>query len=120
MTNLPVAWNEESPDCISRAGMLGFYRTASCDRLIYAWSTYRNDYRQALRRLLDGPYTAENVTGLLDKWEGQIEAAVQEAYDTNNEHLNPGTWRSAIASLRETVEHRRFIMEDLIAAMESQ
>ncbi len=119
VTNLPVPWNEESPDCVSRGGTLGFYRTARCERLVYGWSTFRDDYAKALQRFLDGPYSDANVTALLDKWSAQIEAVVEEAHAHNSEHLSPQLWRSSIASLRETVEHRRYIMEDLISAMGS-
>ena len=107
MTVLPIPWNEVPSSCEPvQMGMFG-YLPAACDPLIYAWTTFTDEYSQAVRTLIDGPYSEENVTMLLEKWQAQIASTVEEAYAQDSEHLRPETWLNAINQFKGVVNRLR-------------
>ena len=114
ITHVPGSWNDSNPDCTPRPAGLGFFVPPNCDPLISAWASFGEDYAQALQTLIDGPFSAGNVASLFDTWKAQWAPVVQEAYDTNSEHLDPELWNNSIEALKITTYRRRGAAEDII------
>ena len=112
ITHIPGEWNEPEPNCTPRSAGLGFFVPPNCDPLISAWASFDADYRQAVQTLLDGPFAAGNVATLFDTWSAQWAPVVQEAYETNSEHVSPDAWSGALDALKLTTYRRRAAMED--------
>ena len=115
VTSIPSVWNDDDPECLSSFASLGTYIAPNCDPLISAWASLKDDYAQALRTFLDGPFSAGNVATLLDGWQAQMAAAVEEAHSTNSEHISAESWNGNIEAFKIDTYRRRSAVEDLAA-----
>jgi hypothetical protein len=113
LTALPQPWNEPADSC--DPSQLGPFSglPSSCDDLIRAWASFDDAFEAAAGRLLDGPYSAEQVDAKLAEWEEQMAPAVEEAHAHDSRHLSLQSWRNEIASLQSTIA-------DLRAALDAQ
>ena len=115
VTTIPSVWNDDNPECLSNFASLGMYIPPNCDPLISAWASLKDDYAKALRTLLDGPFAAGNVAALLDGWQAQMAAAVEEAHGVNSEHMSPESWNANIEAFKIDTYRRRSAVEELAA-----
>jgi hypothetical protein len=81
-------------------------RPAACDKLVQGLALLRDAYDERVRAFVDGPFRAEAVNAKLDAWSAQIAAVVAEQAQ-NPEQLQVDAWRSALSSLRASVDMLR-------------
>jgi hypothetical protein len=84
----------------------------SCDRLTNTLgSFFHEEYDTAVAELVDGPFSAEVVEGMLASWEEQIAPAVEEAHEAEDEQLSYDDWQSKLTSLRGKIDGLRLRAE---------
>ena len=113
-THIPVPWNQPDPDCVPKDAALLAYVPANCDPLVWAWSTFRDDYIESVKTLLAGSFSFGNIRTLLDTWEEQISPYVTEAHADNPEHLSPERWQQFMNELKMTIQHQREAAQAMI------
>lgn len=103
VTGLPDDWGETSNNCEPFSGSFwGFsQKSAACDKLTAAWTTYENEY-ETKKQLFKNQYiTAARIDQLLSEWSNQIEAATQEAFDAHGDAISISEWEGAKEDLKQ-------------------
>lgn len=93
--------------CTCSSGSLGSQRASKCDTMINRWGTdWQPDYERAVDAFIAGPYASGNVNALLDRWQSQISAAVQETSGLNSAVSYNG-WQQGLSSLKSIISGSR-------------
>ncbi len=107
----PIAdeWGETRDYCLPFSyGQFGLrQRSAACDKLTAGWASYELKYKEALRRLLAGPYSEAMISSRLDAWTAQIRDASMEADGIHEDALSMARWSTAVADLRSALASNR-------------
>lgn len=91
-------------------------RSATCDKLIYGWSLYQDEYHIALRKLLEGPYSEDAINRKLDAWSAQIAAATQEAANNHDDAVSIEEWQKDINYLKTKTNEMRISIQEKVKA----
>ena len=124
VTFIPDDWGETSNNCIPFPyGDWGFWqRSASCDKIVRAWSSYKDEYKKFQSKLND--LYVDQAPILIDKWSLQIKDATIQAskthtdalpikkWERNLEHLNTQIWKYLLESFASEQAARMVAMEN--------
>lgn len=109
VTAMPDRWGEMTNNCLPFP--YGPWRipqrSARCDRLIGAWSTFADEYQSAWTAFLDGPFSEQSTEAVLDEWAAQIKDATVEAAKTHDDALAVESWNGALLAMRSSLEVAR-------------
>tara|TARA_B100001250_G_scaffold372868_1_gene358654 strand:+ start:298 stop:1653 length:1356 start_codon:yes stop_codon:yes gene_type:complete len=103
VTFIPDDWGETSNDCIPFPyGDWGFWqRSASCDKIIRAWSSYKDEYKKFQSKLND--LYVDQAPILIDKWSLQIKDATIQASKTHKDALPIKKWERHLELLKAQI-----------------
>ncbi len=82
-------------------------RSAACDKLTRAWSSYTDLYNQKKDELNNGPMSEAIINQQLTAWQNQIMEATMEASDAHGDAITVAEWEAAIQKLKDQVEYAR-------------
>ena len=105
-------WTQIQEDCsLTYPYWDGLARAPACDPIFHALAGVLDGWRAAAQELLDGPFSVENMTQNIDRFETYIGAEA---------HVDPtpymyGTFDSAVQNLRNSVPAQRDRLERLMA-----
>jgi len=109
VTPIADAWGETSANC--EPFPYGFFglpqRSAACDKLIHGWTKFETEYDQFRVEFIQGPFSKASVNEQLDKWEAQIRAATEEAFDAHDDAISIDTWENKISQLKINLDYAR-------------
>ncbi|MBN2526370.1 MAG: CotH kinase family protein [Deltaproteobacteria bacterium] len=102
-------WDDHQVHCrvqpsVSGSLKLPGYMPPSCDPFINSLGCYFHDaYDTALKKLLDGPFSQQVVDVKIASFRFQLKDAVEEAHETDTEHITLPDWEAAIQDLEKRV-----------------
>ena len=118
VTPVPDKWGEVRNDCAPFSyGMWNLtQKSAACDKIIWTWTTFDEEYEQIYNEFMNGPFAREQVESLLDTWEEQISPVVQEAEETHDDAIPFEVWQGALERFRQSLAYARGeeVSEDLL------
>jgi len=103
VTMIPDDWGETRNNCqaFSTGGFFGvLQRSAACDKLIYGMTLFEEEFANSKIEFDNGPFSEENINGLLQTWSDQIRDATIEASEKHNDALRPVTWDQQVDELK--------------------
>ena len=107
----PIAdeWGEVSNNCepFSYGRFSLRQKSAACDRLIYAWTLFEDEYEEMLTEFKRGAFAAENVNPLIDQWADQIRSATMEAAETHDDAISLSEWETAVQKIKADLDFAR-------------
>lgn len=107
----PIAddWGEISNDCKPFVhGQFGAtQRSATCDKLTYAWTLFDKEYDKRLKAFKEGPLSEERVQEKLDAWTMQIKEATQESENSFDDAISISEWERAVSTLKTSLNFVR-------------
>ena len=94
---------ETSNNCIPFPyGDWGFWqRSASCDKIVRAWSSYKDEYKKFQSKLND--LYVDQASILIDKWSLQIKDATIQASKTHKDALRIKKWERHLELLKAQI-----------------
>lgn len=107
----PIAddWGEISNGC--KPFMHGQFgatqRSATCDKLTYAWTLFDKEYEERLRAFKEGPFSEASAQEKLDAWTLQIKEATQEAENSFDDATSVSEWERAVSTLKTSLNFAR-------------
>ena len=109
VTPIADAWGEIRQNCNPfEYGTLGaVQRSASCDRLTYAWTLFDREYEIKLKSFKEGPFAASVVNEKIDKWAAQILDATKEAENTFDDAVSVSEWERELRTLKSNLDWAR-------------
>lgn len=109
VTPIADGWGEISRNCSPfEYGAFGaVQKSASCDRLTYAWTLFEREYEVKLKTFKDGPFASSVVNEKIDKWAAQISEATKEAAGTFEDAVTMSDWEREIEKLKSSLEWAR-------------
>ena len=103
VTFIPDKWGEISNDC--KPYPYGeweiWQRSASCDKIIKTWSSYKKDYKRLQNKLSDA--YLDEASELIDEWSIQIKEATKEASQMHEDALSIKKWERNISILKAQI-----------------
>lgn len=107
----PVAdrWGQITNDCSPFPhGEWRLYQwSATCDRLIGAWTAFEDKSEATWVTFLDGPFSQESTDAVLAQWEEQIHEATLDAANKHRDALRVENWKVALSELSSSLDFAR-------------
>ena len=107
----PVAdrWGQITNDCSPFPhGEWRLYQwSATCDRLIGAWTAFEDKSEATWVTFLDGPFSQESTDAVLTQWEEQIHEATLDAANKHRDALSVENWKAALSELSSSLDFAR-------------
>ena len=107
----PIAdeWGESRNGCDPFSfGTFGLrQRSAACDKLIYAWTLFEEEYEQKQAEFISGPFSKAATDALIDKWAEQIRESTQEAEQLYDDAVSISQWEGEISSMKSSLDFAR-------------
>ncbi len=108
---IPIAddWGEISADCNGFShGAFGVYqRSAACDKLVSAWVQFESEYDALKTEFIEGPFSDDALSPVIEKWRDQIRSSTREASDKYGDAISIGQWDNAIDQLQTRIQFAR-------------
>lgn len=107
----PVAdsWGQITNDCSPFPhGEWRLYQwSATCDRLIGAWTAFEDKSEATWVTFLAGPFSQESTDAVLTQWEEQIHEATLDAANKHRDALSVENWKAALSELSSSLDFAR-------------
>ncbi|MDP6942936.1 MAG: CotH kinase family protein, partial [Myxococcota bacterium] len=101
-------WNDDTVSCQATGGFLVLVPgqvAPACDPLLNGLGCYYTpSYHDAVQTLLEGPFSAEVVDEMIERWSSQIGSTIQAGHTANSERPSISDWQTALADLRTRIE----------------
>ncbi|MDG2450619.1 MAG: CotH kinase family protein [Saprospiraceae bacterium] len=109
VTPIADSWGETSSNCepFSYGRFNLMQKSAACDKLIYAWTLFEDEYLAIKEDFKNGPFAEEEVSPLLDLWAAQIREATQEAASTHEDAVSIVKWETALNNMKASLSIAR-------------
>lgn len=97
-------WGEITDSC-KLCGNGWPQRSAACDKLVAGLVMFKDEYKQILRKIDEGPFN--QVDSILAKWEVQLRPATTMLYEQNANFIAPDSWDRYLNSLKRELTDAR-------------